>query len=53
MRSSLDAQLATARAIAHADSHPKKAEVRELLSVRDKGWIDDSKFGNLLQGLIF
>jgi hypothetical protein len=46
-------QLLTARAIASAPSHPKKKEVVELLGARDKGWIDDQKFGQVLQGLLF
>ena len=47
------AKLATAKAIASAPSHPKKSAVKELLSVWEKGWVDDKKFGELLGGMLF
>jgi hypothetical protein len=53
MQGGIHAQLMTARAIASAPSHPKKKEVSELLSARDKGWVDEVKFGQVLQGLLF
>jgi len=49
----LPAQIATARAIANTPSHPKSREVSELLAARDKGWVEDSKFAQLLQGMLF
>ncbi len=46
------AQLATARALAES-KHAKADDIRELLAVKDKGWIDDRKFSDLLMDLIF
>ncbi len=50
---SSSAQLATAHAIASSATHPKRDEVKELLNVHSKGWVDDSKFGEVLRGILF
>lgn len=45
------ALLVTARAIA-GSAHPKSDDARELLAVKDKGWIDDKKFVDLLIAIV-
>ena len=45
--------LQTARVIAQNKNHPKNAEVNELISAVEKGWVDQSKFSSLLQGMLF
>ena len=45
--------LQTAQAVASNRGHPKHQEVGELLNTMNKGWIDQSKFAELLQGILF
>ena len=45
--------LQTAQAIASNRGHPKHQEVGELLNTMNKGWIDQGKFAELLQGILF
>ena len=45
--------LQTANSIAINRTHPRQAEVIDLLRTHEKGWIDDRKFTELLRGLIF
>mmetsp|Transcript_37019 Transcript_37019/g.73672 ORF Transcript_37019/g.73672 Transcript_37019/m.73672 type:complete len:202 (+) Transcript_37019:108-713(+) len=45
--------LQTANSIAINRAHPKQADVVELLRTREKGWIDDHKFMQVLKGLVF
>jgi hypothetical protein len=42
----------TAAAIASNPAHPRSKDVRELLNTFEKGWIDDNKFKQLLQGMV-
>ena len=43
----------TARVIATTPSHRRHTEVAELVRTFEKGWIDELKFAELLQGLLF
>jgi hypothetical protein len=43
----------TAAAIARNNSHPHCKEVLELLRTQEKGWVDDQKFVDILQTLLF
>jgi hypothetical protein len=43
----------TAAAIARNNSHPHCKEVLELLRTQEKGWVDDQKFVDFLQTLLF
>ena len=45
--------LQTAQAVASNRGHPKHQEVGELLNTMNKGWIDQGKFAELLQGILF
>ena len=45
--------LQTAQAVASNPGHPKHQEVGELLNTMNKGWIDQGKFAELLQGILF
>jgi hypothetical protein len=51
--SELTVALQTANSIAINRTHPKQAEVVELLRTHEKGWIDDTKFVQVLRGLAF
>ena len=42
----------TAAAIASNPAHPRSKDVRELLNTFEKGWIDENKFKQLLQGMV-
>lgn len=52
-QSELARALQTANSIAITRSHPKQAEVVELLRTHEKGWVDDRKFITLLKSLAF
>ena len=43
----------TAQVVAQNKSHAKHREVNELLQTLQKGWIDQRKFADLLQGILF
>lgn len=43
----------TAKAISSNLHHPKQSEVNQLLITLEKGWIDNNKFINLLQTMLF
>lgn len=45
--------LQTASAIAANRSHPNHTEVSQLIITFEKGWIDEEKFTELLQGMLF
>lgn len=51
--SSITMALQTANAIAANKSHPRGSEVSELLRTHQKGWIDNDRFMELLQGMLF
>ena len=45
--------LQTAQAVASNRGHPKHQEVGELLNTMNKGWIDQGKFAEVLQSILF
>ena len=45
--------LQTAQAVASNRGHPKHQEVGELLNTMNKGWIDQGKFADVLQSILF
>lgn len=45
--------LQTASVIASNRSHPNHAEVSHLIQTFEKGWINEAKFNELLQGMLF
>lgn len=51
--SEISLAIQTANSIAINRAHPKQADVVELLRTREKGWIDDNKFMQVLKGLVF
>lgn len=42
----------TAAAIASNPAHPRSKDVRELLNSYEKGWVEEHKFKELLQGMV-
>lgn len=42
----------TAASIASNPAHPRNKDVRELLNTFQKGWVDENKFKELLQGMV-
>lgn len=51
--SNITVALETANAIAVNHSHPRRADVIDLLRTHQKGWVDNKKFLELLKGLLF
>jgi len=43
----------TANAIAMNRTHPRQAEVVDLLRTHEKGWVENKKFMELLRGMVF
>lgn len=50
---SMKSSLATASAIARDSSHPKREQAEELVRAFQRGWIDSTKFNEILQQLVF
>lgn len=51
--SAITVALQTANSIAVNRAHPRQTDVIDLLRTREKGWIDDKRFQELLRGLVF
>ena len=45
--------ITTAEVIASSKDHPKRREVKELLTSFDKGWVSFDKFASILHKLVF